>query len=370
MKTVNRKILHEQLTICQKVAPHKSNMPVLSTVKMSFTQNQLILQSTDLEIGYTGRVPYVDTPDPLNAQRCHAPKGTPGICVSLSRLMPALKAIPKKKDTVSLELLSDHEIKIAGTITIICGIPVDEFPTLGRLPFGRWYDILDLDALKRVSPCMTKEGMVKLAGVYFDFNHTNLVATDGHRLHMATLDRAPCSNFFMPYGAVKFLTTKAIGKQVTGKIQIRNNKNMFVQMQNGWFVIRGLETRHPDYLAALPDRADSFLLIPDKQDFADCVNEAYALGNERYRGIKLALNCHVTITATNPDVGTFEKNLPGNFVYRGPDVNIGYNPKYFLDAIQEIEDQEILLTWGNPDGPCVMENYAETFKALVMPMRV
>ena len=49
----------------------------------------------------------------------------------------------------------------------------------------------------------------------------------------------------------------------------------------------------------------------------------------------------------------------------------GFNPKYFLDALKVIEDEEIFVDFGSNISPCVIRPVGEgNYTYMILPIRL
>ena len=52
----------------------------------------------------------------------------------------------------------------------------------------------------------------------------------------------------------------------------------------------------------------------------------------------------------------------------GKDILIGFNPKFFIDALRVIDEEEVTLYMVNPKAPCFIRDENETFIYLILPV--
>ena len=52
----------------------------------------------------------------------------------------------------------------------------------------------------------------------------------------------------------------------------------------------------------------------------------------------------------------------------GKDLLIGFNPKFFIDALRVIDDEEVTLYMVNPKAPCFIKDDAGTYVYLILPV--
>ena len=52
----------------------------------------------------------------------------------------------------------------------------------------------------------------------------------------------------------------------------------------------------------------------------------------------------------------------------GKDILIGFNPKFFIDALRVIDEEEVTLYMVNPKAPCFIKDDEGTFIYLILPV--
>ena len=57
-----------------------------------------------------------------------------------------------------------------------------------------------------------------------------------------------------------------------------------------------------------------------------------------------------------------------DIVKEGKDLMIGFNPKFVIDALKVIDDEEINIYMMNAKSPCFIRDDASTFTYIVLPV--
>ena len=52
----------------------------------------------------------------------------------------------------------------------------------------------------------------------------------------------------------------------------------------------------------------------------------------------------------------------------GKDLLIGFNPKFLIDALRVIDDEEVTLYLMNAKAPCVIKDETESYIYLILPV--
>ena len=54
----------------------------------------------------------------------------------------------------------------------------------------------------------------------------------------------------------------------------------------------------------------------------------------------------------------------------GKDIMIGFNPKFLIDALRVIDDEEITIYLVNPKAPCFIKDEEESYIYLILPVNI
>jgi DNA polymerase-3 subunit beta len=75
------------------------------------------------------------------------------------------------------------------------------------------------------------------------------------------------------------------------------------------------------------------------------------------------------INSTNPDIGESKEDM--DISYKGDPVEVMYNPKFFIDTLGVIDDDNIILNIVDEEKPCKIEGENDkSFLSVIMPMRI
>jgi len=102
----------------------------------------------------------------------------------------------------------------------------------------------------------------------------------------------------------------------------------------------------------------------------EAMRKMVILSNERYRAVRITLEDNtMELVSTNPDLGEAQENIAVE--YQGERLEAGFNPRYFIDALQSMESETVMLGFVDNSKPCMLTGEAdEGFLGLIMPMRL
>ena len=70
--------------------------------------------------------------------------------------------------------------------------------------------------------------------------------------------------------------------------------------------------------------------------------------------------------AMNSSIGSMDEEIDA--VKEGKDILIGFNPRFLIDALRVIDDEEITLYMINPKAPCFIRDKDESYIYLILPV--
>ena len=96
------------------------------------------------------------------------------------------------------------------------------------------------------------------------------------------------------------------------------------------------------------------------------------ISSDKTWGIKLALSKgELKVTSDNPDLGEAHETLDVSF--DGAPLAIGFNAKYFIELLGEMEGDEVKLELNGELDPGLVrpaESKSGSYLGVVMPMRI
>ena len=103
-------------------------------------------------------------------------------------------------------------------------------------------------------------------------------------------------------------------------------------------------------------------MIVNKKELLDCIDRATLLIKEGDKK-PIIINMQLKI---NSAVGSMNEEI--NINKTGKDIIIGFNPKFLIDALRVIDDEDISLYMVNPKAPCFIKNDDESYIYLILPV--
>ena len=153
----------------------------------------------------------------------------------------------------------------------------------------------------------------------------------------------------------------------TIKVALSANQIRF-QMGDVELSSRLVDGTYPDYEKVIPANNDKELEA-DAKALANVI-ERVSVVSEKSRGIKLSLSENLLrVSAAAVDEGSAEDELDA--IYSGDALDIGFNYRYLLDILAQIQGQNVKIVLADSVSPVILKDAADTSSLFVlMPMRV
>jgi len=364
--TVPRDVLLLPLQSVSGVVERRHTLPILSNVLLELQGDQLTLTATDLELQVASRT------------QTTAGSSDHATTVSARKLQDILRALPDGS-TLALDLQDKRlQIKAGKSKFSLQTLPAQDFPRLA--PSGSATAMLELgqgdlkQLLALVQYAMAQQDIrYYLNGLLLSLSPEGLtvVATDGHRLALATLPLeidVPKAEVILPRKAVLELV-KLLGEaDAKMRIEVRENQVAFF-FGAIEFVTKVVDGKFPDYQKVIPTGYRKHFVL-DRQTLQHSLQRAAILSNEKFRGVRWVLTENsLRIVSSNTEQEEAEEEL--EIQYSGEPMDVGFNVTYLLDMLANISSAQVECSLGDANSSMLLTlpDNAQ-FQYVVMPMRI
>ena len=371
---IERVALLRSLSHVQNVVERRTTIPILSNVKLLAEPEKLGLTATDMDLTLIATEP--------------AEVEQPGTCtVSAHMLFDIVRKLPDGSNiSLNYETSEDSRaelvIRAGRSVFNLPSLPADEFPAMEVDNLDVRFEIPAADLRKLVDKTRfavsTEETRYYLNGIHLHATGEGAastlrgVATDGHRLARIEVELPEGASAIQPI-IVPRKTISEIRKLIDGRddavtVGISATRIQFL-LENAILVSRLIDGTFPDYERVIPTENDK----PAKLDtamFADAVDRVATISTERARAVKLSFGeGEVTISAVSAEAGRAVEQLDAN--YQSDPLEIGFNARYILDMMNEIDGDEVHFEMASAAAPTLVRDPSDSGALYVlMPMRV
>jgi DNA polymerase-3 subunit beta len=375
MELVVRKTdLLRELQLFQGIVERKNTIPILANVLIEANGDEVKLLATDLEVGLRST--------------CSASVAKGGsLTLPAKKLYEIVKALPEtdvriEEDKNGVKVAADRFDSRMQTL------PREDFPTLPEAT-GSYSATLPRDVLRQMVAktqfAITGEDTrYFLNGALFILrpDSMSLVATDGHRLALISVQRDKGKAKAKAAGAddeVRVIlprkTLLELGRLLAegdGEINYERGENhLFFDIGGRLLISRMIDGQFPAFERVIPKTNDKRVEF-DRDRLTSAVRRVALLSNERSRAVKFQIEQgKVEIASSSPEFGEAKEILMVD--YSAAPVTICFNAQYVLDFLAVADTDGVSLEFKDEMSQAVMrplnaEGYDYTY--VIMPMRV
>ncbi|MGE5063500.1 MAG: DNA polymerase III subunit beta [Myxococcales bacterium] len=364
--TIERAVLLKSLGHVQSVVERRNTIPILSNVLIEAREDGSIrLMATDLDL-------QVDESVPANVSQAGA------TTVSAHTLFDIVRKLPEGSQ-VELTAAEGKMQVVAGRSRFnLSTLPRDDFPVIaeGELPTKFELPAATLRQIieKTRFAISSEETRYYLMGIFLHVVDDQLraAATDGHRLARVTVPRPDGADgmpdVIVPRKAVQELYRLLEELEGTVEISLSPTKIRF-GLGSAILTSKLIDGTFPDYNRVIPTANDKLLKL-DPKSFSAGVDRVSTIASEKTRAVKISLDRDkVTLSVTSPENGIATEELAADYGADG--LEIGFNAKYLLDILGEIDGDTVEVHLADAAAPTLLrENDKSNALYVLMPMRV
>ena len=368
--------LSRMLGLAGSIVEKRNVLPILSHVKLEADGSKLVLTATDMDLAVQLEI---------GAEVKH--KGV--ITVHSETFSNIIRKITDK--TLEMEYIdATSQLAIhANTYEVeLSTLPAHDFPTMDNFTAKMEFSVpasMLVTLLEMTKFAMsTEETRYNLNGVYLhsvliDGNHTlAAAATDGHRLAAFKSNIALKDDFgiILPRKTVhelhKILKDSNMSEQAV-TVSVGHNRVRFTCA--GMTIISKLiDGTFPDYQVFIPVSNDNKLSISATL-LKEVVDRVATVTAEKFPAIKMSImEDQLELYAHGEARGLANEVVPINgkdTKYTGNQVTIGLNPRYVLDVLSALGNDEILVMLADGFAPALIKSVGRPEgDFVVMPVKV
>jgi DNA polymerase-3 subunit beta len=215
-----------------------------------------------------------------------------------------------------------------------------------------------------------------MTGVFFQLEEESVtfVATDAHKLvRYKRLDVKVTepSAFIMPKKPLNLLKNTLASNDTSVKIEYNNTNSSFT-FENVNMICRLIDGKFPNYEAVIPVNNTKKLIV-DRASLLSCIRRVALFANQSTRQIRFKVTGQeLVLTAEDRELANeARERLSCNF--DGEDIEIGFNSKFVLEMLNNIDSDNILIEMSAPNRAALLlpnenEDKQEELLMLIMPV--
>lgn len=365
--------LKSGLNIVSHIAGKNVNLPILNNVLIEAKEGNIKMVTTDLEIGVVCMV------------RGKIEKEG-SFTVESKVISDYISLLPNQK--VDIEVKEKKlNIKSDNYKTVIRGQASDEFPLIPKIDKKSYYKAKVEDFKKALSQVIfavsTSETRIELSGVLFNFNKDELVmaSTDSYRLAEKSVkinsNTENVEQIIVPaktlqellriIGAAKAEDVRDESNDIT--FYVSDNQIMFT-VGTTELISRLIEGQYPNYKQIIPTTKETSV-VANREELIRAVKAAAIFSKTGINDVNLDFpSGKKKIIVSSASGQTGENITEVDAVVNGKDNGIVMNYRYFLDGLNHINSDNVIMELTNGNTPCVLRSEDnKEYLYIIMPIK-
>ena len=200
-------------------------------------------------------------------------------------------------------------------------------------------------------------------------NMLKVVSLDGHRISIRKTELKDVyqSRKVVVPGKTLMEVSKILSGEVESEVTISFTSNHIVfEFDNTVVVSRLIEGEYFRIDQMLSSDYETKVKI-NKKEFLNCIDRATLLVKEGdKKPIIINILDDVMELKIKSQIGSMNEEIM--ISKEGRDLLIGFNPKFLIDALRVIDDEEVTLYLMNPKAPCFIKDDKENYIYLILPV--
>ncbi len=362
--------IFKSISHLQGIVDKKNTLPVLSNILIEAKNNTLTLSSTDMDISI------------IDKFKCNVLEE--GATTINSQILYDI--VRKLNDDSEIELISNNgkllTLRSNGSRFSLACLPKEDFPIIDQTNDGKSIKINSKIIYKLIDKTKfaisNEETRYFLNGLYFNLHQSNentiltLVGTDGHRLakfsHEIKQKIDQVLGVIIPKKTINELSKLLSDIDEEIEIIISSTKIIFF-VGELILISKLIDGTFPDYKRVIPDSNHNILEI-NRENLLAAVDRVSTISNEKSPVIKFKLLKNIiNLNTANVENSTATEDI--NLNYQGDEFEIGFNSKYIMDIVNNLEDEVISINLKDGSSPIIAKEKSNSNLVYVlMPMRV
>lgn len=350
------------VSIVSKAVPSKTTMSILECVLIDATTDIIRLTANDMELGIQ-----------TDIEGEIIERGM--IAIDAKFFSEIVRKLPDSDVIIETDENLQTTIVCEKSKFNISGKPGDEFSYLPIIEKEESIKISQFtlkEVIRQTIFSISDSDSNKLmTGELFEIknNMLRVVSLDGHRISIRkiALDTSVEDKKLVVPGKTLMEVSKILSGEIDHMVNISYTSNHIVfEFDNTVVVSRLLEGEYFKIDQMLSSDYDTKVRI-NKKELLSCIDRATLLVKEGdKKPIIINIGDEIMELKIKSQIGSMNEEI---MIHKeGKDLLIGFNPKFLIDALRVIDDEEVTLYLMNAKSPCFIKDENETYIYLILPV--
>ena len=350
------------VNIVSKAVPTRTTMAILECILIDASANEIKLTANDMELGIETKI-----------EGEIAERGV--IALDAKIFSEIVRKLPDSDVTIETDASFKTTITCEKAKFNIVGKSGDDFSYIPYIernePIVMSQFTLKEVIRQTIFSIADNDNNKLMTGELFEIEENDLkvVSLDGHRISIRNIELK--NNYSHKKVVVPGKTLQEVSKILPGSAEdevsiFLTDNHIVFEFENTTVVSRLIEGEYFKIEQMLSSDYETKVKI-NKRELLDCIDRATLLVKE---GDKKPIIMNITDGTMELKINSFigSMNEDIDIAKEGKDILIGFNPKFFIDALRVIDEEEVTIYMVNPKAPCFIKDDEGTFIYLILPV--
>lgn len=354
--------LIEGINIVMKAIPSKTTMEILECVVIEVKEDRIKLIANDLQIG-------IETLIKGDIKQ----EGS--VAIGAKVFFEIIRKLPNDQVEISVDDNDHMNITCGKAKFNIAARSTEEFPFLPSIVKEKSISISQFtlkDVIRQtVFSVSDNENSKVMTGELFEIHESQLkvVSLDGHRI---SIRKVPLKESYddisviIP-GKTLIEISKIINGGMDDEVEIYfTDKHVLFVFEDTLVLSRLIEGEYYKIDKMLSSDYETKIRVNKKQ-MLECIDRTTLLLKESdKKPVIIDIKDEKMRFAMISSIGNMNEDIDAT--KEGKDILIGFNPRFLMDALRVIEEEEITMYMINPKAPCFIRDEEESYIYLILPV--
>ena len=353
------------INIVSKAVPSKTTMSILECILVDASNGKIELVGNDAEFG-------IQTV--CNGTIIEAGK----VALEAKIFSEIIRRLPEASGievTIETDERNNTIITCENSVFKIAGRDGNEFTALPKIDKNQSVSLSQFMLRQIISQTIfsiaANDSNKKMTGELFEVNGDDFTVTslDGHRISIRRIklnQNYDTAKAIVPGKALNELS-KILSGGVYDEVIVYFSMNHIMFEFNDTLVVTRLIDGDYFHVAQMLSEDYETKIIVNRKNFLDCLDRStiFVKDNDK-QPLVLKIEENVLGLKIKTDLGTMDAEIA--IRKTGNDLMIGFNPKYLVDALRAIEDEEVTIYMSIPRSPCFIRDDKKTYNYMILPV--
>ncbi len=350
------------INIVSKAVPVRTTMSILECILVDATGEKILLTANDMELG-------IETAVNGSIQE-------PGkIAIDAKLFSEIIRKLPDSIVLLEADEMDRVVISCEKAVFHISAKNGEEFSGLPDIPKDR-YCVLSQFTLKEMirqtifsiapndSNKMMNGELLEVKG-----NRIEMTSLDGHRISIRRVEMKEAfedEKVIIPGKTLSEVSKILSGEQDSEVVLYFTKNHILFAFDQTMVVSRLVEGEYFRIAQMLTTDYETKIVI-NKRELMDCIDRSILLVRESdKKPLIMDIRNGEMNLSMNSSMGSLQEDIA--IEKTGSDLMIGFNPRFLMDALKVIDEEEITLYMINSKSPCFIRDENNSYVYLILPV--